>query len=75
MTAPIPSAQEEKTAASALEAALTRFADAKPDPVFVAAFDTLKKGAPGLSESTCEALARSIAIKVAYAAKATGATS
>lgn len=49
-----------------LEEALTRFVNAKPDPVFVAAFETLKTGAPGLSEKTCEVLARSIAIKVAY---------
>lgn len=49
-----------------IEEALKRFANAKPDPVFTAAFDTLRKGAPGLSERSCEALARSIAIKVAH---------
>ncbi len=49
-----------------LEAALTRFANAKPDPVFVAAFESIRKGAPGLSDNTCEAIARSIAIKVAH---------
>lgn len=57
---------------TALEQALERFSSAKPDPVFVAAFDSIRKGAPGLSDRTCEAIARSIAIKVAYAAKATG---
>lgn len=46
--------------------ALQRLVDAKPDPVFTAAFDTIRKGAPGLSESSCAALARSIAIKIAY---------
>ncbi len=49
-----------------LEAALKRFVSAKPDPVFVAAFDSIRKGAPGLSERTCEVIARSIAIKVAH---------
>lgn len=49
-----------------ITAALQRLIDAKPDPVFTAAFETLQKGAPGLSESSCAALARSIAIKVAY---------
>lgn len=45
---------------------------AEPDPVFVVAYDSIRKGAPGLSDRTCEAIARSIAIKVAYAAKTSG---
>ena len=58
---------------SEMDAALKRFVEAKPDPVFTAAFDRFSKGAPGLSERTCEAIARSIAIKVSYLpARATG---
>lgn len=44
----------------------------EPDTVFAIAYDSIRKGAPGLSDRTCEAIARSIAIKVAYAAKASG---
>ncbi len=49
-----------------LEAALKRFVEAPTDPVFTAAFDSIRKGAPGLTDRTCEAIARSIAIKVKY---------
>lgn len=50
--------------------ALKALIAADPDPVYLAALDTLKKGAPGLSETSCAALSRSIAIKVKHAAAA-----
>lgn len=50
--------------------ALKALIAADPDPVYLAAFDTLKKGAPGLSERSCAALSRSIALKVKHGAAA-----
>lgn len=33
-------------------------------PVYAAAYDSIRKGAPGLSDATCAAIARSISMKV-----------
>lgn len=35
------------------------------DPVYTAAYDSIRKGAPGLSDATCQVIARSINMKVA----------
>lgn len=41
---------------------------------YQAAYETLRKGAPGLSDLTCGAIAQSIALKCVHAAKTEGAT-